>query len=88
MECPNCGKVISQKQHVGVIGVYRCQHCEALVGECYLGESYTLVRPFFAPKDVPFEQTRYFDFTTLGSEGIGRRHGWYDPDTRLIVQVG
>ncbi len=31
---------------------------------------------------------KYFDFTTLGSQGISRRHGWYDTVTRCITQVG
>jgi hypothetical protein len=34
------------------------------------------VKPFFASEPVPTERCRYFDFTTIGSAGIDRRHGW------------
>jgi hypothetical protein len=72
-----------------VLGVYRCPHCEAIQGQCYLGESYGLVKPYLDPDpNVDPLTVRYYDFTTLGSQGIGRRHGWYNPATRLIVQTG
>ncbi len=56
----------------------------------YLGESYTLVKPFLHPRpqEVPREGARYFDFLALGAKGVQRRHGWFDLLTRLIVQVG
>ena len=62
---------------------------EALAHD-YLGDSYSIVKPYFAPNanEIPTEQTRYYDLTTLGSQGIGRRHGWFDPQSRYIVQTG
>ncbi|MBW1992119.1 MAG: hypothetical protein JRI59_08400, partial [Deltaproteobacteria bacterium] len=55
----------------------------------YLGESYQYVLPWFAKEEVPVERLRYFDFTCLASgDRVVRRHGWYDPETRLIHQVG
>ena len=91
MFCPACSS--TRRSHVVLNGrehpsVYRCGNCEAIFGSCYLGDSYALVIPRFAAEDVPSEQLRYFDFDTLGSAGVGRRHGWYDPATKLVHQVG
>jgi hypothetical protein len=47
-----------------------------------------MVLPGMSATEVPLEQIRYFDFTTVGSAGLGRRHGWYNPATKLITQVG
>lgn len=95
-KCPCCLKPISQRtlntpyQANGrpVYGVHECPHCKAVFGTCYLGESYGIVLSYMTSANVPMDQTRYYDFETLGSDGIGRRHGWFDPATRLIVQVG
>jgi hypothetical protein len=47
------------------------------------------VLPYFDPDpNVGPLTIRYYDFTTLSSQGIGRRHGWYNPATKLIVQTG
>lgn len=83
--CPLCNK--SRSTQV-IVGVYRCNSCEAIFGQCYLGESYSLVKPYFSKAEIPAEATRYYDLTCLGSKGIERRHGWYDPASKLIVQVG
>lgn len=87
MTCPACS---SKRVAIDprVVGVYTCRQCEALFGSCYLGSSYALVKPWFSKADVPAERTRYFDLECLGSDGITRRHGWYDPATGLITQVG
>jgi hypothetical protein len=84
-ECPAC----SHTRGYQVSGqIYRCGKCDAIHGTCYLGESYTHVLPYWVTSEPPAEQTRYFDFTCLGSAGITRRHGWYDTATKRIVQVG
>ena len=70
------------------VQVYECAKCGAIFGTCYLGESYGYVLPYMTNKDVAPEEQRYFDFTTLGSKGAGRRHGWFEPSTKLITQVG
>jgi ribosomal protein L37AE/L43A len=83
--CPAC----SHKKATVVSGrIYRCAGCEGIYGDCYLGDSYSHVLPYMAQEDVAAEQTRYFDFSCLGSAGLTRRHGWYDPSTKLIVQEG
>lgn len=86
--CPGCdGRLKPEPSLPG--STYTCRRCSGLVStSIYLGDSYTLVLPHWAPPDVPPERTRYFDLTCLGSKGITRRHGWYDPTTRLITQVG
>lgn len=97
MNCPCCGKKLTAKalntrardiSGREVIGTHICQNCGAIGGTVYLGESYNIVKPFMTSEDVPMDETIYFDFQTLGSEGIGRRHGWFDPKTRLVVQAG
>jgi len=83
--CPAC----SAKVAYPVKGqIYRCASCEALYGTCYLGESYEYVLPYWVETEPAADAIRYFDITTLGSQGVGRRHGWYDPASKRIVQVG
>lgn len=85
--CPACSEKLAY-QVEGHTQIYRCAKCEAIYGSCYLGDSYSLVLPYMVKEDPPAEQTRYYDLDCLGSKGITRRHGWYDPQTKLIVQVG
>jgi hypothetical protein len=87
MKCPACSG--GSKPIGGAAGlIFKCLKCGAIHGQCYLGESYEHVLPYMTKEDVPPERTRYFDFTCLGSAGVTRRHGWYEPATKRIVQVG
>lgn len=84
--CPACnGK---RRNATAYPGVFTCRRCGALYGDCYRGDSYALVLPVMAPEPVPPERCRYYDFTVLGSDGVTRRHGWFDVKTRRIVQIG
>lgn len=85
-DCPACSSK-KRAAHSTIIGVYFCKACDAVYGECYLGQSYEIVLPQWNG-DAGSENTRYFDFITLGSNGISRRHGWYDRDTKKITQTG
>jgi hypothetical protein len=85
-ECPCCNS--KRRQAIKKQQVFVCSKCDAVYGDCYLDESYGLVKPFMSAIEVPQERVRYFDFTTLGSSSIRRRHGWFDRDTGHIVQVG
>lgn len=85
-ECPACS--CTRRKATKLVQVFTCSKCDAIYGDCYLGESYGIVKALMTAVDVPHEQQRYFDFTTLGSSGIGRRHGWYDRATGYITQVG
>ena len=71
------------------VTIDRCQSCDGMQSNgIYLGESYTLVLPYFEIGSYNEDEPRYFDFTALGSDGVGRRHGWYLPRTRRIAQIG
>jgi len=85
--CECCGRK-NRQEETHVPGVYRCGYCEAIYGRCYLGQSYEFVTPRFTTDPNADSRARYFDFETIGSEGAGRRHGWYDPQTKLLTQTG
>lgn len=88
-QCPACGGKRLKREYIDRVSVQRCKRCDALLAEhIYLGDSYTLVKPYMATEPVPPEKLRYYDIYAVGSEGLKRRHGWYDPETRLIHQVG
>jgi len=85
MNCPACS---SQKyQKTDIAGVRKCSNCGAVYGSCYKGESYAIVLPFFSKDPNPRAQV-YFDLIVLGSDGLERRHGWYNPADQRITQVG
>lgn len=85
MPCPLCGYRRGHKTNV--TQVYNCAKCGALHGECYKGDSYGLVLPMFDTQPQVVEE-KYFDLLVIGSEGVSRRHGWYNPQTKRITQVG
>jgi hypothetical protein len=87
MQCPACNGKRLTATDLGT-RIYRCNRCEAIFGDCYLGDSYTIVKPYMAREDVSSDQLRYFDLDCLGSKGLTRRHGWYDPETQLVHQIG
>lgn len=86
--CRACDNVRGNQNVPGHVTLYTCAKCNAIFGDCYLGDSYSFVKPFMTAAEVPAESQRYFDFSCLGSAGLTRRHGWYDPSTKLITQVG
>ena len=87
MECRACSGKMFEKKYNGTV---QCKRCGAIQndGPMYLGDSYAHVLPYFDTEGCKPEEERYFDFTCLGSKGITRRHGWYNPETRRITQVG
>ena len=85
-QCPACSRKNGLKQKEA--GIYECPKCGCIFGQCYLGESYKYVLPYWTEDRVPDERIRPYDFLCLGSEGITRRHGFYDTQTRRIVQSG
>jgi len=92
--CPACDSFKIERATTEVNGStvnhWRCKRCEAIFGQMYLGDSYTLVLPWMVEdaSTIPLEQARYFDFDCLGSKGVVRRHGWFDVISRRVVQVG
>jgi len=88
MKCPGCS---GKRSTPGPIdGTRFCAACGALftTRHIYKGDSYSLVMPFFTSDPTADERAIYFDLETLGSDGLGRRHGFYDPTTKLLTQVG
>lgn len=93
--CPCCN--VSQK-HAKDTGqdkfgyVVKCSKCSAIftLGDnaIYLGDSYAIVSPHFTNDPTADTRSVYFDLMVLGSKGAQRRHGWFDPTTKLITQVG
>ena len=91
MNCPSCNKRLTVKTmsaaYQGITGVHECPKCSAVFGQCYKGESYSIVLPQWQ-EDGDFENAFYYDLTVLGSGGITRQHGWADKTTRRIIQTG
>lgn len=90
--CPACSHVEGNEESVDSMGVATCQGCSGIftTRPIYAGDSFRYVLPHFidpASEPAP-EAWRYFDLDVLGSRGPERRHGFYDPATRLVVQVG
>lgn len=86
--CPACSHTRGTQYESKAL-VYVCGACSGIFSNnIYLGESYEIVLPFMTVEAVPQDRLRYFDFTCLGSKGITRRHGWFDVQTKRIVQVG
>lgn len=96
--CPACNasRRYSKAPDVSLVpgrlhdAIRECRKCSGLytTRAIYLGDSYLVVQPFMTSDPTADERQRYFDFETLGSEGLGRRHGWFDPLTKAITQVG
>lgn len=88
MKCPGCsGSLQEVTSKAGF--VYTCRKCGGLVAtNVYLGDSYSLVSPYMVAVEPPAEKIRYFDICGVSSKGEYRRHGWFDPETKRIVQVG
>jgi hypothetical protein len=91
MKCPACNKKMTKKalseDFQGIAQVHQCPKCRAVFGTCYLGESYEIVKPYFSYV-ADMATAIYYDLTCLGSNGIERRHGWFDPTSKLILQTG
>jgi len=88
MTCPACN---SKRIKHGVNGRHwlnQCRKCSALFGECWLGDSYDVALPYLTNDPEADKRAVYFDLSCLGSTGITRRHGWVDPTTKLLVQIG
>lgn len=89
-ECPACSRIKGNASTTDSRGVDTCTACGCVftTRAIYLGDSGHYVLPFMTTTPPPIEQCRPFDLTTLGSAGLQRTHGWFDPATKLVVQVG
>jgi len=87
-ECPGCSEPVSTGTKLGA-GVVECAGCGGVISTyaIWLGDTYKYVSNDWDPKGS-FDGARYYDFSYLGSKGLGRRHGWFNPATKGIVQTG
>jgi hypothetical protein len=80
--CPACGeiekKIISIQDHI-----YICRACECLYGTPILEASFLYVQPNFTPV---WKEKKPFDLRCLGEKSVVRRHGWYDPYSKKIIE--
>ena len=85
-KCPCCSE---QKFDRVDLGIRTCLGCNAIFGTPSLESSYKHVLPEM-DNDPAAPNARYFDFTCSGgTTGVTRRrHGWYNPETKLITQIG
>ena len=83
---------VNGREHASLV---TCDGCGALLGRCYRGDSPVLmvfadgaddgVQPNVEATD---REAVYFDLDLLGSDGVNRVHGWYDPASMKVVQFG
>jgi len=85
--CPACS---AKKATDLACGVVECVECGAVYTTHHipLGRTYSFVLPYLDDGNCPAEEWKYFDFDFLSSKGLGRRHGWMNPATKLITQIG
>ena len=84
MKCECCGGSTGGQVIKGLL-VDVCARCGSLNSETLeIRDTYDLVKSEFSKVEVPLEDCKYFDFTN----GTTRRHGWFDPKTGLITQIG
>lgn len=86
--CPGCSA--TEYTETETSGIVRCGGCGGLytLWHVYLGQTYRHVSNQWDDTDCPVEEWRYYDFQYLGSEGEGRRHGWFCPHNKKITQTG
>lgn len=87
LPCPACGDeryYDSPKHHA----LAECAACGCVHGQLYLGDSFGVVKPSMTCNPASDARAVPYDLTCLGSGGITRRHGFFDPLTGLITQVG
>ena len=86
--CPACSSTSSRAHDLS--GVRVCAACSCIFTERAIlrGDSFTIVLPSWDEAGIPIEDERPFDLTVVGSAGVERRHGWFNPATRRITQTG
>lgn len=90
LKCSACSGSLKPATNVpGISGLSQCRRCGGLHGSIYAGVATSLIGyglPMQAESGP--DGARYFDLSILGSAGVSRMHGWYDPRTHRIVQEG
>lgn len=89
LRAESCGACSGRVVDLDLFGVGTCEDCGGLNGTEPIAKvkSFDYVRSTMRAGEV--EDQRYYDLVVFGSDGkLRRRHGWYDPKTREITQVG
>ena len=86
--CPACSSTSSRAHERS--GVRVCAACSCVFTErpIWRGDSFEIVLPAWDETDPALVEERPFDLTVVGSDGLERRHGWFNPATRRITQTG
>jgi hypothetical protein len=80
-KCPGCS---GQTEYFDA-GIRRCVTCDGLVGRTSMERAERYVTLDAMQANAPVERMRYFDFTF---DNKNRVHGWYDRETKKVVQYG
>lgn len=88
--CPSCNADEERQERLCSWSIYLCKDCYAIHGTCRERESYVFVKAQMIDNEPPEERVRYFDFMCYGRHRNAsyRRHGFFDIETRRIVQIG
>jgi Zn-finger nucleic acid-binding protein len=89
--CPGCSGTLRPVVEA-TVACYRCNRCSGVIAfNLTEYEAFQVVRAGWAPNPnmIRPEDQYYFDITYRTASGKQeRRHGWFDPLTRLILQTG
>lgn len=88
--CPACSSRVTRTNDHRTRTCSRCAAIFSWGGPMWRGDVSYYLTLRFLKGDVPAEQLRYFDFQVMeGSDlSLKRIHGWYDVESRLVVQIG
>ena len=81
-----CGCCLTTWHHVGRIPIGTCPNCGGLIGEGVTGvEIAAWVDLTKWSEKESMDGARYFDFIRLDGSRV---HGWFDPETKQVLQIG
>jgi len=95
--CPACGDKRAPKHSAFVPerltdSARECRACGCVFTTegraLYKGDSYAIVGATMTSCPEATARQVAYDLTVLGSDGVTRRHGFFDPRTKRITQVG
>ena len=84
MTCTACNGRLKKTDN---LQIRECRKCGAIHGNVAKGLLHHIV-DFRKQGDENTTEARYFDLKVLASDGVKRVHGWYDANTRGVLQVG
>ena len=90
-ECPACSG--RRHVHVGVNGrtfpsLYSCERCGCVHGSGYKGDVLSVVLVGTLRGESASGESLPFNVEMVGSDGVTRSHGWFDPVDGVVHQYG